>query len=98
MIFYFNDKNNFEKHIIEDILSDHHIKHKVITNYMDVGIEEEEDTNIYIVSYDIKVDTSLEMFDYVKWLVDKRIIQVVKLNKCYKKRGAKRKKDEINIS
>ena len=84
MIFYFADKNDFEKRIIEDILSEHHIGYEVITNHLQVEMESEDD--IYIVSYDIKVNTTLEMFDYLKWLLDKRIIQVVKLNKCYRKR------------
>lgn len=99
MIFYFNDKNDFEKRIIDDILCEHHIKHKIITNHIPYDSEEEEDfiDEIYIISYDIQVDTSLEMFDYLKWLVDKRIIQVVKLNKCFKKK-AKGKKHEIDVS
>lgn len=104
MIFYFTDKNDFEKRIIEDILSDNHIGYKVITNYIDAEItaDDKEYDDIYIVSYDIKINTSLEMFDYLKWLVDKRIIQVVKLNKCYRKREKRHKvskdKNEIDIS
>lgn len=99
MIFYFNDKNDFEKRIIDDVLCEHNIKHKIITNHIPYETNENEEffEEIYILSYDIQVNTSLEMFDYLKWLVDKRIIQVVKLNKCLKKR-MKKKKDEIDIS
>lgn len=105
MIFYFTDKNDFERRIIDDVLTEHGIKHKIIVNHIpmdcEYGEEEEEEyTEIYIVSFDIKVDTTLEMFDYIKWLVDKRITTVVKLNRCYKKRAKNRKKDkdEIGIS
>ena len=90
MIFYLTDKNDFEKRIIENILCEHHIKHKTIANHIPIEVESEDEDDcydeIYIISYDIKVDTTLEMFDYLKWLLDKRIIQVIKLNKCYKKR------------
>ena len=105
MIFYFTDKNDFERRIIDDVLTEHGIKHKIIVNHIPMDCEyedeDEEYTEIYIVSFDIKVDTTLEMFDYIKWVIDKRITTVVKLNRCYKKRAKEKngkKKNAINIS
>ena len=105
MNFYFLDKNDFEKDIIVDVLSDNHIKNKVITKqeifYLDNNKEEEETDYLdeaYIISYDIMlIDISLETFDYMKYLVDKKTSLVVKLNRCLKKRIRKKDKNKIEV-
>ena len=94
--FYFIDKNDFEKKIITDVLNENDVKYKVITKheilYFEEDIDDKEYVEEHIVSHDIMlINISLEMFDYIKYLVDKRASLVVKLNKCLKKRIKKQK-------
>ena len=43
------------------------------------------------------IDISLETFDYMKYLVDKKTSLVVKLNRCLKKRIRKKDKNKIEV-
>lgn len=102
MNFYFLDKNDFEKQIIVDVLTDNNIKHKVITKEEPFYLEKEIETSKekekiieegYILCYDIMlINISLETFDYMKYLIDKKTTLVVKLNKCLRKRIKKQQK------
>ena len=106
MKFYLKDKNYFEKQIIDNVLCEHHIKHKIIKNSIpvdpddiDFDIDEEDIDEVYVINYDIMIDTSLEILDYIKWVIDKRIKTIIKLNKNYyrkvnKKKVSKKKDDE----
>ena len=77
-------------------MCENHIKHKTIKNHVpvdpeDVDFDIDKDFDeVYVINYDIMVDTTLEMFDYIKWVIEKRIKLVVNLNKIYYKKQKKK--------
>lgn len=99
MKFVFTDKNSIETDIIIDILTDEHISYKVIEQRVPIIVIPFVFTELII--YDIEINTTLEQFDFVQFLLKKAIKkqkkifkQINLLEKCYNKKGKRRSRNE----
>lgn len=99
MKFIFTDKNPIETDIIIDILADEHINYKVIEQRVPIIVMPFVFTELII--YDIEINTTLEQFDFVQFLLKKAIKkqkkifkQINLLEKCYNKKGKRRSRNE----
>ena len=89
MKFVFLDKNAVETDIITDILSTENIRYKVAEK--PVTIISMPLMTTEILMYDIEINTTLEYFDFVNRIANRKIKELVKLEKCYAKQVKKRK-------
>lgn len=94
MKFVFYDKTNDETNIITNILYTekitYFVKEKIIKSFF--FAEEEDDDCAIIVEklYDIYVYTDLAHFDFVKIVANKKLKEIKKLERCYRKKVNKK--------
>ena len=93
MKFVFIDKSPIEVDIITDILHQEHISYKI----------EEKHTPVItipfvaaeLITYNIEINTTLEYFDFINKIASKKIKELTKLENCYIKRCARKKKKGV---
>lgn len=76
MNFYFYDLTELEADIIIDVLDKHEVKYKIFYSNIGYGPFSE-------IQYHICIDVALEYFDYLKAKVEKRIGDMINLEKNF---------------
>lgn len=94
MKFYLYQKNKFETDVLTNILTDYHIPYEIKENEIPIFSPIDDLPMFYLVTFDIIIDTTLEKFDYIKFLFEKQKKIIAKLNKCFKKKSYKKKVKE----
>lgn len=94
MKFVFLNKNPVETDIIIDILTNEHIGYKI--KEQAVSIISTPFISTELITYDIEINTSLEYFDFINKIANKKMKQLLKLERCYieniKRRSRKNEK------
>jgi len=90
MKFVFFDKEEMETDIIIEVLRQEKINYKTREKVVQYICFDEDLPPIVEKVYDITINTDLSHFDFIKKITDKRISQRKKLERCFKKRSAKK--------
>lgn len=100
MKFYFYDKSEREKDIILEILHQENIYASVLRKtekhiaYDDI---EDEELIVVVEKFTICIDTTLEYFDFIKMLVEKKINILINLERNFLLNTATSKKKKKKI-
>lgn len=94
MEFIFLNKNDLETDIITTVLIEEkipfYLKKKVVKTCLFSDDIEEDDVMIIEEFYDIHTYTDLNHFDFVKIVANKKIEEIKKLERCFKKKVSKK--------
>lgn len=98
MKFIFFDKSEYEKELITDLLHSENIKYVIKKEYVEIPYDcEDEESELveYLANYNIEVFTTLEKFEFIKVLFDKKMKEKIMLEKCFRMKQKKTKKKAV---
>lgn len=98
MKFVFYDKSDYEKELLTDLLHSERIRYVVKREYIELPIDcddEDEECFELFPTFHIEIDTTLEKFEFMKVLFQKKLEQQQLLEKCFKLKNKKSKKKAV---
>lgn len=93
--FVFFDKTEYEKEIITDLLHSEGIKYVITQEVLEISCDcEDEDCDCveFLPNYQIEVYTTMEKFEFIKVLFEKKLEQKLMLENCFQMKPKKRTK------
>ena len=91
--FVFTDKSEDEKELITELLHSENIKYSVKQEVLEITCDcDDEDCDFIelLPIYQIEAYTTLEKFEFIKVLFNKKMAEKIMLEKCFRKRMRKK--------